>query len=81
MGVGELWTDLDLVFPTDLGGPQDGSIVSKALRKIASGAGLEGLRFHDLRHSSVSFLLRSGEPMADVSRRAGHLGIGVTVDT
>ncbi len=39
------------------------------------------MRFHDLRHASVSFLLKGGESMAEVSRRAGHAGIGVTVDT
>ena len=78
---GELWLDNDLVFPTDLGGPQDGAVVSRLFSKLTAEADLGGLRFHDLRHSSVSFLLRSGESMADVSRRAGHAGIGVTVDT
>jgi integrase len=78
---GELWEDDDLVFPTDFGGPQDGTAISRAFSKLAREAGLEGLRFHDLRHSSVSLLLKNGESMADVSRRAGHAGIGVTVDT
>jgi integrase len=78
---GELWQDHDLVFPTDLGGPQDGTVVSRSFAAPAVGSGLTGLRFHDLRHSSVSLLLRSGEPMADVSRRAGHAGISVTIDT
>ena len=50
-------------------------------KTLAAEAGVPNLRFHDLRHSSVSLLLRSGEPMADVSRRAGHATIGVTVDT
>ena len=78
--VGELWTDLNLVFPTSLGTPQDGSYVSRAFAGIAAEAGVAGLRFHDLRHSSVSLLLKSGEPMAGVSRRAGHSTIGITVD-
>ena len=65
--VGELWTDLNLVFPTSLGTPQDGSYVSRAFAGIAAEAGVAGLRFHDLRHSSVSLLLKSGEPMAGVS--------------
>ncbi len=78
---GELWTDMDLVFPTDLGTPQDGSYVSRVFGIVAKEAGLANVRFHDLRHSSVTLLLRSGEPVADVSRRVGHSGIGVTVDT
>ncbi len=79
--VGEQWRDLDLVFPTDLGAPQDGTVISRAFGKIAVEAGLDGMRFHDLRHSSVTFLLKSGEPMAAVSRRAGHSGIDTTVNT
>jgi integrase len=79
--MGDLWTEHDLVFPTNTGQPQTGSYVSKAFQKLAKQAGLEGLRFHDLRHSGVSLLLKSGEPMANVSRRAGHATIGVTVDT
>jgi len=78
---GEFWQDNDLVFPTDRGGPQEGTLISRAFSKLAAEAGHEGLRFHDLRHSSLSLLLKSGEPMADVSRRAGHSGIGTTVDT
>ena len=78
---GEHWQDNDLVFPTEVGSPQDGTVISRSFKKIATVCGLEGLRFHDLRHSSVSLLLKGGESMADVSRRAGHAGIGVTVDT
>jgi integrase len=79
--LGEAWTDLDLVFPTGRGTPQNATEVSKSFRKLAAEAGFEGLRFHDLRHSSVSLLLGRGESMADVSRRVGHSGIGTTVDT
>ena len=57
------------------------AVRSHAFKNAARSAGFDGLRFHDLRHSSVSLLLASGESMADVSRRAGHSGIGVTVDT
>lgn len=81
MKAGNLWANLDLVFPTGVGTPIEGNRVSMAFGKLATEAGLEGLRFHDLRHSSVSLLLQSGEPMADVSRRAGHATINVTVDT
>jgi len=81
MKVADLWTDLDLVFPTEMGTPQSGSYIARAFRKAVAEAGFKDLRFHDLRHSSVSLLLRSGEPMANVSRRAGHSSIGVTVDT
>jgi len=78
---GELWADLDLVFSTDDGKPYDGGFISRTFKKIATDAALQGPRFHDLRHSSVTLLLKSGEPMANVSRRTGHSTIGVTVDT
>ncbi len=32
---GELWIDHDLVFPADLGGPQDGSMISRMFGKLA----------------------------------------------
>jgi integrase len=79
--VADLWTDLNLVFPTELGTPQSASYISRAFRKIAAEAGLKNVRFHDIRHSSLTLLLKRGEPMASVSRRAGHSNVGITVDT
>jgi integrase len=47
---------------------------------IMSLAGLPAIRFHDLRHTSLSILLESGTPVNTVQKRAGHSKASVTVD-
>jgi len=43
--------------------------------------GLPDIRFHDLRHTSISFLLDIGTPINTVQRRAGHSKASITTDT
>lgn len=38
------------------------------------------IRVHDLRHSGISFYLRHGCSLADVSKRAGHSKQSITAD-
>jgi integrase len=40
--------------------------------------GLEGLRIHDLRHTSISWLVNGGCPLEVVRDRAGHSNIAIT---
>jgi integrase len=42
-------------------------------------AGLDRLRFHDLRHSSASFLLHMGIPPLEVARILGHSSVTTTM--
>jgi len=41
-------------------------------------AGIPCLRFHEMRHSAISWWANSGIPLADVRDRAGHSNISVT---
>lgn len=41
---------------------------------------LPRIRLHDLRHTSASIGLASGESLLEVSRRLGHSSISVTAD-
>ena len=50
----------DLVFLTERGKPVDPSVVSSAFHKLARHAGLDGVRFHDCRHTFASLLLLRG---------------------
>jgi integrase len=43
-------------------------------------AGITGLRFHDLRHTSASWLLADGIPVTAVSQRLGHASVSMTWD-
>ncbi|WP_242424910.1 tyrosine-type recombinase/integrase, partial [Frankia sp. EI5c] len=42
--------------------------------------GLEGVRFHDIRHTCVTLLLNAGVPPHVVREIAGHSAIDVTME-
>lgn len=42
------------------------------LKKVARAANVKEIRFHDLRHSAVSYWLHLGVPIYDISKRCGH---------
>jgi integrase len=42
---------------------------------------MQPFRFHDLRHSHASHLLRAGVHPKIVSERLGHSTVGITLDT
>ena len=48
---------------------------------IAAGAGLAGIRFHDLRHFFASMLIAQGESAKYGCDQMGHSSIQVTFDT
>ena len=49
--------------------------------KVLKKAGLPHIRFHDLRHSHATLLLKAGIHAKIVSERLGHANIGITLDT
>jgi integrase len=42
--------------------------------------GVQKLSFHDLRHTAITHLIRSGADPAQVSRFAGHSKVSTTLD-
>ena len=48
---------------------------------IVRAAGVGPLRFHDLRHTHATLLLRAGIHPKIVSERLGHSGVAITLDT
>jgi integrase len=75
---GELWNDEGLVFVREDGRPVHPERVSKWFDQRVRRAGLPRLSFHGLRHSYVTMLLRAGQPLHVVARRAGHSSPNVT---
>jgi integrase len=43
-------------------------------------AGLDGLRWHDLRHTHVAFLIEAGVHVKAIQSRLGHSSISTTLD-
>jgi integrase len=42
-------------------------------------AGIEGLRFHDLRHTAATRMIESGASIVAVSKVLGHLSLATTI--
>ena len=71
----------DLIFPNTHGKPMGAEKMSIVFKNMLKENGLPNIRFHDLRHTSISFLLDSGTPVNTVQRRAGHSKASMTTDT
>lgn len=77
---GDLWSPYDLVFTVAGGGPLNPRNVVRRFGQLTRRAGLPKRRFHDLRHSHATMLLREGVPVKVVSERLGHAGVAITLD-
>lgn len=78
--LGIAWTDLDLVITNAVGEPVRPSTASTHFRTVARAAGLDGLRFHDCRHTHATILLKTGVPPHVVSQRLGHASVAFTLE-
>ena len=47
-------------------------LLSDALQKLVGRSGLPPIRFHDLRHTHATLLIKAGVPVKVVSERLGH---------
>ena len=69
-----------LVFGTPGGKPLDPSMLSHEFAKAARMAGLERVRFHDLRHTFASLMLLRGAKPKVISEALGHSSVAFTMD-
>lgn len=81
LNVGPAWQDLDLLFPSAVGTPQDPRNVLRRFQAALDRAGIPRMRWHDLRHCCASLMLSAGIPLAVVSELLGHSSIQITKDT
>ena len=77
---GNRWQEHGMIFTTSIGTYIDQTKVSREFKGILKNAGLPDIRFHDLRHTSISLLLDIGTPVNTVQSRAGHSKASVTTD-
>jgi 5-methylcytosine-specific restriction endonuclease McrBC GTP-binding regulatory subunit McrB len=71
----------DLVCPRPGGALWPPDAFSTAFSAFVRRSEMKPFRFHDLRHSHASHLLRAGVHPKDVSERLGHSSVGITLDT
>ena len=55
--------------------------ISQAFERISRNAGLPAIRFHDLRHTHATLLIKEGVPVKVVSERLGHATTAFTIET
>lgn len=78
---GSLWEDHDLVFANEVGRfVERGNLVRRSFLPLLEKAGLPRIRFHDLRHTAATILLKQGTHPKVVQERLGHSSISVTMD-
>ena len=78
-----LWQDHDLVFPNEVGCLLNPSnLRNRSFKRIKARSGVrEDLRFHDLRHTCATLLLKGGVNAKVVSEMLGHASITITLNT
>ena len=70
------------MFPSPrTGGMYRPDSIVKLHEKILNDAGIEHLRFHDLRHSFATYALQSGADVKTLSCMLGHYSAGFTLNT
>jgi len=72
MAAGSAWTDLDLMFSTELGTLIDPSNYRRSFKKLTIAAGLGPRPPYELRHSSISLLSAAGVSIESLADMAGH---------
>ncbi len=71
----------DLVFANHDGKPIDPSTLTHNFGRISKLAGLERVRFHDLRHTFASLALLRGAKPKVISEALEHASVAFTMDT
>jgi len=71
--------DQDYVFPSisSKSGHMEG--VKRSFMSACKKAGIEGLRFHDLRHTAATRMIENGANIVAVSRILGHSDVKITM--
>jgi integrase len=78
---GDRWQDNDLIFTSSKGTPVSLKSLHLDFQELLNKAGLQRIRFHDLRHTAASLMLNHGVPVIVVSKMLGHSKASFTLDT
>lgn len=78
----ELWEGgkYFFVFSSAFGKPFFPTVPSRYFTRLLKRTGFKKIRFHDLRHTHVTYLINKGATLNDISKRLGHSSIAITYD-
>ena len=77
---GEIWQENDLIFPSSNGTPLDPRNLIRQFKLLLVEANLPDIRFHDLRHTAASLMLKQGVSIKVVQERLGHSDAAMTLN-
>lgn len=78
---GPLWDNPHgLVFTDAAGGFLDQRTIDYQFRQLVTAAGLEGVRFHDTRHTYAVNAIRAGDDIKTIQSNLGHASAAFTLD-
>lgn len=78
---GPMWDNPNrLIFTTELGGALNQRTVDYQFQRIVDAAGLEGVRFHDTRHTYAVNAIRAGDDIKTIQENLGHASAAFTLD-
>jgi len=81
MKLAGLWQEHGLVFPSQVGTPIGGRNLNRSFKRHLERAGLpRSFRFHDLRHTCATLLLRQGVNPKFVQELLGHSDVSLTLN-
>lgn len=75
---GSKWGNSKRVFTSEFGTDMHPNTPRKILNRVIEKNNLKKVKFHGLRHTSISLQLNNGVPLQVASRRAGHSSVVVT---
>lgn len=75
----EVWSPQDLVFTSEIGDLINPRALYDTFKSLAVLAGVPSIRFHDLRHTAASLMIRRGLSAKTVSDRLGHADVAFTL--
>ncbi|USG67334.1 tyrosine-type recombinase/integrase [Brevibacillus ruminantium] len=78
---GDKYVDHDLVVCTSVGTPVIPRNLTRTWKRLIEQAGVAPIRFHDLRHTHATLLLKQGIHIKVVADRLGHTDTRMTLDT
>lgn len=79
--LGEAYYHNDYICRRDNGRPLRPDYISQEFSRVCQSAGLPHIRFHDLRHSAATLLLKEGFSLKQIQEWLGHANITTTANT
>ena len=77
---GRCYTESDYIYVNDLGAQYKPNYVTQHFKYVLKKNGLRDIRFHDLRHTCASLLLKNGVTMKDIQEWLGHSDFATTAN-